>query len=505
MDLSTEELSELKKFLNYTKDDMDEEKYLVISNTIDKHFILFGTDKSPIKIGETFKYKPYPLFTENALMFILEKHKNFCKILSKNENLGYKYPSSKFTLNLTKKRILPKPNSYLIDDIKENFNLEEIASQFNFCIKNGIDIIALPLEIPKHANALIYRFHKNTFEHYEPNGLYDEFYEKVNFLLNQFIEYLTENRIIRPGAILVDSLSTCPRMIGKSIVSYIDDRKSGIKLEGLQQMEGSYTEKYNQNPKNENKIPEGLCQIWSIFYLDLCLTFPYTDGDILINIFINKIKYMAYDYYEDISFNDDPEKDIELRTKAIYEYMKQIVANFIYGYYIYITENISGDYEESSDEESSDEETRITNKLSLSLIKSRLIKIRLETTKDFTCLNILNMSEDVVYEFLDKSPDKNHVILNMIEIGEEKDKTPIICSSRDYNKVLNLNGNTYFKLNFRTSKGEKIIINKSQMDIIKNKEYTFFQLKEEKKQKFPRFKTFYITKLFTLEDFKEFD
>jgi len=498
MDLSTEELSEFKKELNEIKDDMDEEKYIFIQNMIDKHFTSVGISKSPILKGETFKYNGNGFFGLNALMFILEKHKNFCKIFSENSN---------FSLNL-----ITEGENVLIGDISEMKDLEEIALEFKYCIENGIDIIALPIWLPKHSNALIYRVSKNTFEHYEPNGVFDEFYEKITLLINQFINYLTENNIIRPGAILFDSLSTCPKRIYTYFIKqYVDDRKSGTKLLGLQEMESLYTERYNENPKNKNKIPEGLCQIWSIFYLDLCLTFPYIDGDILINLFINKINddsNYKYLYINSLILEEDEKLGIE----ELIDFSREAVANFIYGYYVYIKENIFNDYDgyygELVDEKLLDEDTRLTEQMSSRLIESFRIKNKIKSTKDFMCLNILNMSADIIYEFLYRSPDKNNIILNIIKrdnrfdtIPRYKNKTPIVCSSRDYGKFILINGYEYFNL----IEGENIFINKLQMDIIKNKEYTFYQLTEEKKQKFQKYKTFYITKFFTLEDFNNFD
>ncbi len=510
MDLSEQELSELKDYLSSIKDDMDEEKYNFIKNKIGEYFINIGLDKSPILKGETFEYDFNPLFSENSLMFILNKHKNFCKISSVvKDDMSGKYPKT-FFLNLIKSKTISssKLKISLIDNISEIFNLEEIESQFKYCIENGIDIIALPIRIIKHANALIYRVHKNTFEHFEPYGFIPG-NEKITLLLKQFINYLTKNKIIKPGVIFIDSSITCPTLIEGSISSYIENKKLGRKIAGLQSMEAHYTFDYNKkiDTTKEISIPEGLCQIWSIFYLDLCLTFPYIDGDILISFFVNNIIQNVVERYDDIEFSRVQEENDLLKLETINEESKKWVANFIYGYFIYLKDNISPDYDEY-DIDDYNESERLTNAWSLKLRDSFTLDslMRKPIDKDFMCFNILNTRPDLVFKFLYKSIDKNHIILNIIErdetnkIPKYKNKTPIVCSSRDYNKPILINDILYFNLIER----ENIFINKSQMDIIKNKDYTFYQLTEEKSQKSSKYKTFYITKIFTIEDFSNF-
>jgi hypothetical protein len=247
--------------------DVDENVKNDIINLIDKHILTAELSKSEIK------YDAKDYVTIRNVQKILDKYENKCYILDIEESKQYtSLGSSKFQY-----------------DYKKDEELEELAQRIKekitSCIKNEIKVIAIPIGIPGHANALIYKIQSNTFEYFEPHGINSSILaqNKIDTFVKKLMELLVKNDTIPENPEYKSSEQTCP---------VINNRVSGLQRFENESNTDSVLNKYNF--KLTTSV--GFCQLWSLFYLELALRHPEIETSILVQI--------AHDYLKGYTEGD---------------------------------------------------------------------------------------------------------------------------------------------------------------------------------------------------------
>jgi hypothetical protein len=199
---------------------------------------------------------------------ILNKYKNKCYFTSKINTRD----------NFAGVALLNKDASiytFYTDEQIEDL-VEEISNQLNGCIGNKIEVIAIPIIIPGHANALIYKINTNTFEYFEPHGIHSSILvqTKIDDFINYLMNTLVDNKIIPKNPIYKSSEKTCP---------LINNKASGLqRFETRENIKIIANEFFPKDP--------GFCQMWSIFYLELSLRHPTVNTESLVQIAFDYIK-----------------------------------------------------------------------------------------------------------------------------------------------------------------------------------------------------------------------
>jgi hypothetical protein len=218
-----------------------------------------------------FKKTTYTEFNRSTmavyiyLTYILNKHKNDCLIIGKNNKIEWNY-------NLMSKELLLNENE------KKYFN------DFNECIKKNKKFIAIPFIIREvfqgHQNIILIDLDKKTAERYEPHGVSLSKYEKENEDINNKLKELFN----RNGYKYINPNELCPNVKG-IINNYSKEMKDklekrNVNFLGFQSIENIY-----------GKKEAGFCIAWSFFYLDMRLSFPNLSPNEIYKKVLEEFKY----------------------------------------------------------------------------------------------------------------------------------------------------------------------------------------------------------------------
>src|SRR3989338_6540656 len=208
-----------------------------------------------------------------GLIYLLKTHKNACSLISKND---IHYSDHNCNNNLAKN----KCNFFNFEIIWSNYNLtmgKNLKANFEECLKKKKRFVIIPLGIEmnegNHAGYLIYDAKTKELERFETYGggisLYGTFYnpELLDSLLeSKFKEINKTIKYIKPYQYL-------PK-IGFQILDIMERKKKKI------------------------VDPIGFCALWSIWYVDMRLTYNEIPRNKLVDILITFIKH------ENISFKN---------------------------------------------------------------------------------------------------------------------------------------------------------------------------------------------------------
>jgi hypothetical protein len=212
--------------------------------------------KSPLKVWEL--YTANPIFTNIGYYYVLQKHNNDCIIITPLNlmDLEKKDKAIKLYIRLNN----------LTDSVEIKFpileaNLEDERDYFEAVKKCKDNFVALPISIKMsgtktsgHANMIIINKKLKKAYRFEPHGSQT----RVSGYANLFEEMDTQlEKIFKKYDYEYERSSTiCPRR-------------------GFQSLEGDADYK--------GLDESGYCQMWSLFFLDLVLTYPNKDMDELVN------------------------------------------------------------------------------------------------------------------------------------------------------------------------------------------------------------------------------
>lgn len=203
-----------------------------------------------------------------GLIFLLRKHKDACAILTKN------YSSNRDLCNFYKSIgiIMNNKCEFLNFEIvwvhQRLYLMEGFYEQFNKCLKSNIKFVIIPLGIEmkegNHAGYLIYDTQKKEVERFEPHGATTPagFYYNPN-LLDELLE--ARFKSIDENIIYVRPIEFIPK-IGFQIFDIGESKKKKI------------------------GDPMGFCALWSIWYVDMRLTYRELERKKIVDILIKTIK-----------------------------------------------------------------------------------------------------------------------------------------------------------------------------------------------------------------------
>ena len=239
-----------------------------------KNFIESYYEFSPLLNKDLkFEYDSNYNTMQYCIDYIINKYESFCYIITpesieRKPFIGIDLRSEKFSFDIETE--YPK-------DV-----IDYIVGQILQCVKNGVQVIAIPIFIPGHANALIYKVKENTFEYFEPHGVNSEKIQKyqIDSVILKIIETLQESTTMKSKPTYRDSEQTCPLLTNKEKVGFQFYERMDI-LESL-------------SPDGNSRL--GYCQMWSLFYLELCLKFYDEDTTVLIQKAFDIIKEYENDY-----------------------------------------------------------------------------------------------------------------------------------------------------------------------------------------------------------------
>ena len=226
-----------------------------------------------------------------AMYYLLKRHKNAC-FLSADVNTPQKrIDYEKFNIMYKKDRRFYVYNGMEIVYRKSDKNKQQIRSnstiveymmvpktlnirqQIEKCKRNNkrfvIGLIYFSNDLvtqSAHENSYIYDIQNQTLEIFEPNGAFDNVFNKKYGLKNFYKEFLNYfKKIAVPIRKFYKPMDYCP-------------------LRGPQSYD-YYTSRLIKNP------PGGYCAAWSIYYLDARLSNPNVPRDLLITFMIKKFRY----------------------------------------------------------------------------------------------------------------------------------------------------------------------------------------------------------------------
>jgi len=230
-----------------------------------------------LSTDEPVPYTSLGYFNSYFLLYILKKHKNDCAMSDlyeikflKNKIIKYKGKSNKFS-----------------DATKWNFNelAEKLYKQYKKCKKEGKILVLLLTLSGKgsgHQNMLIFNYHRNEVERFEPHGSRTgSYYWNSEEIDKQIYTNIVDkmNKIIakdggnQPKLIYVPPKETCPK---------------GFK--GFQSYEGEAVKKEKRKDNVIIKDPSGFCMAWSMFFGDLRLKFPKKSAKVISDTVLNIVK-----------------------------------------------------------------------------------------------------------------------------------------------------------------------------------------------------------------------
>jgi hypothetical protein len=220
-------------------------------------------------------YKPSDIMANIFWYYLLDKYKNNCYVISNfkepttEKDPKYKTSGKKralfetnigITLYNFPKYTLAMPTSEVI---------KETGELIKECLDRGVKLIVMPLNLPGHANMLIYRAKDNSFERFEPHGratVGRTNNDKVNDIVKKIIKIIEKNGDVPNGVKYYDAADVCP------LVS------------GFQSMENT---QYRQAFGGK---PQGFCSLWSLFFAEMALKYPNLASDEIVAKAIVELK-----------------------------------------------------------------------------------------------------------------------------------------------------------------------------------------------------------------------
>ena len=214
-----------------------------------------------------------------GLIYILYKHPFSCGISSKNivnnKELCDFYKIHSMSLDNYQCEFL---NFEILWINYKLYIIESFYDMFKKCIASGKRFIVIPLGIEvknnNHANYIIYDLHTQEIERFEPHGNYPHglYYNPKlldSILKDRFIMFNSKIKYITPSEYLP---------------------KIGFQL--------------FENYENNKKIgdPPGFCALWSVWYVDMRLSYPNIERKILVKNLIKTI-HNKYKSFKDIIRN----------------------------------------------------------------------------------------------------------------------------------------------------------------------------------------------------------
>ncbi len=236
--------------------DLDLPEPIKISKTISKQL-----DELEKKGEIITNFKGYPVGLDIFFLYLLKKYKTNCvpygkKMYNKDASLGV-------TIHLKAKFTKEEEDAMRL-------NFIEIAENLIKCIKNGLQIIIIPLHYEgriAHQTLLIYRKKTSVFEHFEPNGALlnlgktQEYAENVIKFFTKVVNSEFKKHHIKEVT-NIQASNVCPY------------------IKGLQHLESISILKTSKNE------PGGYCAPWSMFFSELCLKNPeLSSAEVLEKIF----------------------------------------------------------------------------------------------------------------------------------------------------------------------------------------------------------------------------
>lgn len=157
---------------------------------------------------------------------------------------------------------------------------EQIAEAVVRCYKRG-KIVALPLDMlgGKHRNMLIFNYHREEVEHYEPHGwgtLQSQYRDEYNAIQNALKVVIKEVNKKSDGVLNFKRLYA-PQISKKRIINEGQWRE----YQGFQYYDDLEEEQLFHNIVITSS--GGYCVAWSYFYLNLRLKFPDISGADLVS------------------------------------------------------------------------------------------------------------------------------------------------------------------------------------------------------------------------------
>ena len=220
-----------------------------------------------------------------GLIYLIKKNKNACCTVNKdfqiNNELEKKYDELGIILNV-RNEFLNFELIWIQNNLIFNTNF---SNYFDKCLKNNnkrFIIIPLGIELKhgSHSNYIIYDKKTKELERFEPNGST----EPSGFNYNSF---LLDNLIEQKFAGLVD-----------------DEIKYYAPKDFLPKVGFQIFDVYDK--KKNIGDPGGFCASWSLWYVDMRLTYPDIDREKLVHILIKNIKQNNLSFrnvIRDFSFN----------------------------------------------------------------------------------------------------------------------------------------------------------------------------------------------------------
>lgn len=279
-----------KKLLDLKKNDGDFEKIckenvrnkllklindMRSNKDIQCHVKSFPTKKSYVCINiSNIKNSPYCTFTGSTLdilmglIFLLKKYKDVCSTLSKNYSSNKELCDFYRSIGIIMNNKCEFLNFEIVWVRQRLYLMEGFYDMFKKCINSNVKYIIIPLGIElkegNHAGYLIYDVKKKEIERFEPHGATTPvgFYYNPN-LLDELLE--ARFKSIDQDITYIKPTEYIPK-IGFQIFDIGEQKKKKI------------------------GDPLGFCALWSIWYVDMRLTYRELSRKKIVDILINTIK-----------------------------------------------------------------------------------------------------------------------------------------------------------------------------------------------------------------------
>jgi hypothetical protein len=230
--------------------------------------------------GDPFNidYTASSLITDYIFLFLMHKYKYECGVFVQKPGTSINYYTKDGKRIAEETKVFARGVNFAEPAVADLYKFQ-IGKRIEDCVAGGAKIVAIPFSIKGHANMMLYRPGNNTMEHYEPHG--DKYYatgaKERNRVVEVFKSWLPDWEtlgFIPEGSRFIPSNEICPNP------------------KGLQAYEGQAKQ---ANPKF--KIGKGFCQMWSLFYLEMCLKYPTKSGTELNKKATDELNAMGLDNF----------------------------------------------------------------------------------------------------------------------------------------------------------------------------------------------------------------
>jgi len=285
-----------------------------------KAFLVNLANMGDAKDKKTVAYYPNSVVAPILLLTLLRKYNNDCLLVGYADEKHRFYGALDFFNQKSSKYNVAEPS------VPDSF-----YEEFKNCIKRGTKLIAIPIGIrlpgnEGHANVLMYRVDINQLERYEPHGVQGffakdsakntKYNERIDEVVQKFFSAKATKADKKKG--IAERLGDIVTAEGLPTFKYLSPmhlHKSYIR--GFQAYESA--QHATRYPGKES-LYEGLCQVWSSFYIQLCFKYPTMTGEYLIEQTIKQfddkkaIGSGAY-FRVALGYLDEVEKEIDSMLK----------------------------------------------------------------------------------------------------------------------------------------------------------------------------------------------